>query len=370
MKENNLKIGVYGSPLAGKRTGIGNYIFYLLKNLESILPKAKFFVISQLDIEDLPFSNKENFTLIVEKNPFLRKLPKSVWLRYFSHRLINRLNLNVFWSGIPILPNLLKTGVTKIITVHDFNVHLVPETMKTTVRLGYKIYFNKSIREAHRIVTVSEGTAKKLSQFYSRQADAVVHPGVDLKKFKILNKQFVKDYLIRKNLNKYILFVSTIEPRKNLDSLIDAFMELKAKGRLKHYKLVIAGDSGWKNRTIKKKIKKFSSEILYLKYVPEEELPLLYNGADLFVLPSIYEGFGMPAQEARACGCCVMVSDIPELHESAGPGAIYVKPTKEGLKEALSLFEKGKLSCDKEKLREGLFLWEEEAKKLAEVLIK
>ena len=370
MKRKGFSIGVYADPIFEKRTGVGNYIFNLCKALFKILPEAQFFLVCQKAPKEIPFPNKENLSIVVERESKLKVFPRTLWFRFFSSRLFENLKVQVFWSGLPIIPRGLR-GIRKVLTVHDLNYYIVPETMKLRTRLSYRFFFRKSLLEADSIVSVSQGTAERLNKLFKIKVDAVVHPGIDPNIFKPLDKRNVRDFLQRKGLKfNYIFSVSTLEPRKNLNSLIDAFLELKAEGKLRRYKLVLAGDRGWKSSNVKRKLRRFSSEIVYLGYVPERELPFLYNGASLFILPSIYEGFGMPAQEARACGCCVMVSDIPELHESAGPGAIYVKPTKEGLKEALSLFEKGKLSCDKKRLREGLFLWEEEAKKLAEVLIK
>ena len=368
MERRVINIGIYGNPILGKRTGVGNYVFNLCRTLSKLLPNAHFFLICQREPEEVPFIR--NYSVIVEANRRLRALPKAIWFRFFAGRLIEGLKVESLWSGLPLLPKGLR-GIRKVLTVHDLNYYVVPETMRLRTRLNYKFFFKRSLTEADRVVSVSRGTANRLKELLKVEVNAVVHPGVNQNLFRQIDRKLVKSYLESRGLNfKYILSVSTLEPRKNLKSLIDAFLELKAEGKLRRYKLVLAGDRGWKSSNVKRKLRRFSSEIVYLGYVPERELPFLYNGASLFILPSIYEGFGMPAQEARACGCCVMVSDIPELHESAGPGAIYVKPTKEGLKEALSLFEKGKLSCDKEKLREGLFLWEEEAKKLAEVLIK
>ena len=367
-----LNIGIYANPLFGKRTGIGNYIYNLCKAVEKVVKDdVHFFLFSQktLKDEDVPFSR--NYIIIEEKNFLIKKIPSSLWFVFFSWRLINEYPIDVFWSGLPFVPWNLNPRVKRVATVHDLNYRLVPKTLRLRTRLAYNLLFEKSVLKANKVLAVSEGTAKKLRNFLGLEVDAVIHPGVNTRVFRPLGKKEVIRYLnFRRLPEKFFLSVSTLEPRKNLKSLIDAFLELKAEGKLRRYKLVLAGDRGWKSSNVKRKLRRFSSEIIYLGYVPERELPFLYNGASLFILPSIYEGFGMPAQEARACGCCVMVSDIPELHESAGPGAIYVKPTKEGLKEALSLFEKGKLSCDKKRLREGLFLWEEEAKKLAEVLIK
>ncbi|ADY73945.1 glycosyl transferase group 1 [Desulfurobacterium thermolithotrophum DSM 11699] len=363
-----MKIGIYGNLFLGKRTGIGNYIYNLCKHLESFLPEAEFFIFSQRKPDEIPFG--KNFSVIVEENPFLRKLPFSLWLRLFSFRLINQYNLDFFWSGMPIMPLYLDQSIKKIITVYDLNLYLVPETMKTLTKINHKLFFKKSILESDVVVTISKGTAQRLKKFLGVETDVVVYPGVDDTLFYPRKREEVESFLKSKGINsKYILSVSTLEPRKNLELLVESFLELKEEGYLQDFKLVLVGNKGWKINKLYQKIKRFKEEIIYLGYIPDEELPLLYSGATVFVLPSMYEGFGIPVLEARACGCCVITSNIPELKEAGGKGSIYINPQKNILKDTLFSFINKNIDCNKEKLRENLFFWKEEAKKLAKIFI-
>jgi glycosyltransferase involved in cell wall biosynthesis len=132
------------------------------------------------------------------------------------------------------------------------------------------------------------------------------------------------------------LSVATPEPRKNLDAVLRAYLELKRDGKLKEHQLVLAGPTGWKNRPLQQKLGEARSHGLVLAgYVPDEWMPMLYAGADALVFPSLYEGFGMPVLEARTCGTRVVTTDTPELREAGDEYVIYVQPTKDGVKAGI-----------------------------------
>src|SRR4029077_11293484 len=144
-------------------------------------------------------------------------------------------------------------------------------------------------------------------------------------------------YLSRLGVKRpYLLSVATPEPRKNLDAVLRAYIELKRDGKLSEHQLVLAGPTGWKNRGLKQRLDEARPYGLVLAgYVPDESMPMLYAGADALVFPSLYEGFGMPVLEARACGARVVTTDIPELREAGDEYAIYVQPTLDGVKTGI-----------------------------------
>jgi glycosyltransferase involved in cell wall biosynthesis len=294
----------------------------------------------------------------METNSLFKKVPSVFWYRYFSHRLINEENLDFFWSPLPILPKFISPNIRKIITVYDLNIYLVPHTMNKKSWLWYKLYFGKSVMEANKIITISKGTSQKLKKILNKNADVIVRPGVDRNVFH--RKQIKKLFDF-----KYILSVSTLEARKNLETLVLAFLELKNEGLLRNIKLVLVGKNGWKNKNLLKLIKKFPEEIIYTGYISDEKLVNLYNGAEVFVYPSIYEGFGMPVLEARNCGCCVITTDIPELREACGEGCIYIQPNKQSLKKALKEFFYDGKKCKYSS--EHIIDWDVEVKKFAKI---
>jgi len=352
-----MRIGIYVDIFKNNLTGIGRYNFELIKRLPTVLPEFEFVFFSQRDIKYKPL----DVPLYLEKNEFLKKLPAAIWYKYFSYKLINNLNLDYLWSPIPILPNHINITIQKVINLYDFNLYIVPGTMDYKTWAYYKLYFKNSIMNADKIITISKGTALKLKQYFGRDADEIIYPGVDTNIFKKRNipeKMF--DF-------KYILSVSTIEPRKNINSLIEAFIDLKKEGFLKDIKLVLVGKNGWKNKDILRKMNAFKDDILYLGFVSDSKLAALYNGAEVFVFPSIYEGFGIPVLEARSCGCCVITTDIEELKEACGRGCIYTKPDKNSLKESLRKFFYRKSKCSDDS---HIYIWDEEVKKLQNIFIE
>jgi glycosyltransferase involved in cell wall biosynthesis len=131
------------------------------------------------------------------------------------------------------------------------------------------------------------------------------------------------------------LSIATREPRKNLPLLVRTFRHLKERGLLADHNLVLAGDRGWKDAEISAAVARAGDSLRDIGYVPEDQLAALYSGADAFVFPSKYEGFGMPVLEARACGTRVVTTDSPELREAGGEDAIYVMPTEEDLRAGI-----------------------------------
>ena len=111
---------------------------------------------------------------------------------------------------------------------------------------------------------------------------------------------------------------------------------MKNQDLLPEYKLVLIGGKGWKYKNLESLIEPNNREhVVSLGYVPNEDLPSLYTGAKIFIFPSVYEGFGMPVLEARACGTRVVTTDIPELREAGGPDTIYIKPTQKGIQQGI-----------------------------------
>jgi len=143
---------------------------------------------------------------------------------------------------------------------------------------------------------------------------------------RILDKEMVNKTLQVFHISTpYILTVATQEPRKNLVKTIEAFISLKKKGKIPFHKLLLVGSRGWKSNYLQGLIDS-NKDIVSMGYMDDDKMPYLYNGADLFVFPSKYEGFGMPPREALLCGTGVVVSDIPELREATFGLGIYIDP--------------------------------------------
>jgi glycosyltransferase involved in cell wall biosynthesis len=360
-----IKIGIDGRALQGKRSGVGRYVFELCKELDKQLPEATFFVYSNILIE-MPVIS-ERWKLRLDPLSFTKYIKPVIWLKLFSPRLCKKDNLDVYWGPATFLPR-LTDKVKKIVTVHDINYVIVPETMSATHRFANLLFFKSDIRRADILTANSFGTSEKIKKVLNRTADKVIYPSVDQQKLNDSIKN-QKEILEIYNLNSpYILAVATWEPRKNLELLLSVFLDLKREKRLSNYNLVLVGGRGWKDSKLNSIITSSESrEIKPLGYISDEHLGAIYAGAEVFVFPSIYEGFGIPVLEARVCGTKVITSNIPELMEAGGEDTEYITPTYGELKRAL-------LEIDNITYRNDFKVvfntWEFGAKELAELFKK
>jgi glycosyltransferase involved in cell wall biosynthesis len=217
-----------------------------------------------------------------------------------------------------------------VLTVHDLIALNSPEYCSRQNALYYKKFLPQSILKAKRIIAVSSTVKRDILEKYDIDPEKieVVYHGVDPRFKKVEDPHILSN--IRKQYrlpDKFILFVGNLEPKKNLERLIEAYGKLKSDSALDH-KLVIAGHAAWKFNTIFKKVEalKLSSSVIFLGYVDEGDLPSIYSLTDLFVFPSLYEGFGLPVLEAMACETPVVCSKKGALPEVTGNLAAQVDP--------------------------------------------
>ncbi len=213
-----------------------------------------------------------------------------------------------------------------VITIHDLSFIRFPHLFRPANRLYLSVMTRLSARRARRLIAVSEHAASEAARLLgiSRRKIDVVYHGVD-PTFRPLPADEVAAFRQRHQLpEQFVLFVGTLEPRKNLIRLTEAFARLDRGDT----KLVLAGGKGWLCEDLFAKVEALglSDAVVFTGYVPSEELPLWYNAASAFTYPSLYEGFGMPVTEAQACGTPVLTSKTSSLPEAAGDGALLVDP--------------------------------------------
>ncbi|WP_315077648.1 glycosyltransferase family 1 protein [Acinetobacter guillouiae] len=317
-----MKIGFDARALVGKRTGIGNYIWSLLNEMANLIPNAEFIAYCPEGL--IPsFSENLQHTLIRSNRTYL--LPGYCWLKWRSASLIKKDNINVFWATRTLYPSQLIGEIPVVTTVYDLNHLICPETMPLINMVAHKIYFKHDVVNATKVVAISSGTAERVKGLLNRLVDSVVVPGTGME-FSPRNTSEILAVRQKYNLyNPYILFIGTLEPRKNLSTLLEAYKIIRNNG-FPNLNLVLIGQMGWKSKKLQKQLDKSSDGILELGYVPNEDLAAIYSDTEAFVLPSFYEGYGMPAAEARACGARIVASDIPELREAGGTEGIYINP--------------------------------------------
>jgi len=254
------------------------------------------------------------------------KAPGIFWHFFVIIDLILR-KPDLFFAPISYIIPALNFFSKNIIVIYDLCVFLPPQTRPSfKTKVIEKIFLRSAIRNTKKVVTISESTKKDIIKYFPIASEkiSVIYPAVaDNFRF-IDDKQKCKFALDKFNLpKKFILFVGTLEPRKNLVRLISAYHKLPNT-----CPLVIVGKRGWRYQEIFDKAEelRLKDKIIFLDYVPTEDLPYLYNSAACFVYPSLYEGFGLPVLEAMACGAPVITSNVSSLPEAAGEAAILVDP--------------------------------------------
>jgi glycosyltransferase involved in cell wall biosynthesis len=217
-----------------------------------------------------------------------------------------------------------------VTTIHDVSFKRCPEFFTLKDRLILSAAVRRAARRAARILSVSEHGKRELLDLYGIPPEriAVVYPGVD-DQFAPLNRESARRAVAKRYgiSAPFILTVGVIQPRKNLPRLLEAFARLKGILRTDH-KLVIVGKSGWREDNLLDRIRALDlvGDVALTGYVPYEDLPVLYNAADIFVYPSVYEGFGLPPLEAMACGTPVITGNLTSLPEVVGEAGIMADP--------------------------------------------
>lgn len=219
-----------------------------------------------------------------------------------------------------------------VVTVHDMVLHAYPETVRLRTREMLRMGLKKSMERADCIVTDSEFSRTEIAKYYPEYADKVevVPCGVDTKRFHPVEdaEEIARVKAAHNIRGEYFLYLGTLEPRKNLERLIQGYALLCQKYHGEVPKLVLAGGKGWMYESIFETVQMLHLEhrVLFPNYIPSEDMAALYSGATAFVFPSLYEGFGMPPLEAMACGTPVLTSNAASLPEAVGKAAILVNP--------------------------------------------
>lgn len=369
-----MKIGINGYeavvPRFGfdKNTGLPNRVgsaevcFELLVELEKRDKKNEYTIYLPVEpTKDMPQERKNWRYNVIPARKFwtLLRLPKAV----------RSDKLDVFFSPTHYASPFIKCP--EVIAILDVSYKHFPEMFKKKDLYKLLWWGKYSVKKAKKIITISVSSKDDIIKEYGVEAQKVevIHPGIkDFKESKMEKEEVLSAYGIS---SPYVLFVGTIQPRKNVKRLIQSISLL----RNKKVKLVIIGKKGWMYGEILSAPEKFgiAERVIFLHDVANEALPVFYKNAKCFILPSLYEGFGLPVLEAMHYSCPVITSNISSLPEAGGDAALYVNP-----EDVMDIAAKIDDVLESEKLRERMiklghaqvkkFSWETSAKETLKVL--
>jgi len=321
-----MRIILNTTSLLTQRAGIGNYTYNLFNNIRK-LNNCDLTYFSGIQISDKLNSNLseklnyKNSDIISNLTPeiFKKEIKKFIFENNIKK---NKYDLYHEPNYIPI-----STKIPFIITVHDLSPIKFQEYHKKNIVKNFTKYLSTSIEKSAAIIVDSEYIKKEIINFIPECSIKVnviplgasegFYPRTRIESIYTISKYG----LFYKN---YILTVSTIEPRKNLITIVTAYLNLPENIK-KNYPLIIVGKTGWKNKGLIEKIKK-SEYIKMLGYVDENELPFLYSSSIVVLYLSIYEGFGLPPLEAMSCGAPTVVSNASSIPEVVGSNGIKIDP--------------------------------------------
>ncbi|MDP3539333.1 MAG: glycosyltransferase family 1 protein [Azonexus sp.] len=323
-----MRLGIDAKALVGNRTGIGNWIWFLLQELPNHIPDLEIFAYAPSS--HIPILPKSIEKYAIRDNSAYPLMSGFFWLKLRAGHLVQDDSLDVFWAARTLYPIGLEKHTPVVSTIYDLVSVLYPSTMSIANLLAYKLWFKSDLQKATRIVAISQGTSDRLNAWIGRGADAIVCPGV-AEQYTPKSRTTIDHVMLKYGLTwPYLIFVGTLEPRKNMASILDA-LEVVNSSRSTPLSLALVGKRGWKNKALFERLDRGMPNVIELGFVPDQDLPSLYSGATALLMPSLYEGYGMPAAEAAACGIHVVASDIPELREAAGGSGIYIQPSPEGI---------------------------------------
>lgn len=318
-----MRIGIGAQLLSyprASRSGVGSYIRLLLEHLPLTLDDHELVVFAD---ERRTTAGAAQVTERPAPFPLRMRAVRLPYEQLVLPALARRAQLDVFHHPDP-LATTISPAPRIVVTVHDLTAFRFPETFGPQ-RARYKqAVLARAVTQAHRVVADTDATGRDLVELLDVDPDRVttVHLGVDA-----CWHPPDDDGAAPSCAMPYVLSVGTLEPRKNLGRLLQAFALARARGL--EARLIIVGPSGWKTGSLQGDADRHAvaDAVEFAGYVPTESLRRLYGGAAAVVYPSLYEGFGLPVLEAMACGAPVIASSTPAVAEVAGSAAVLVEPT-------------------------------------------
>jgi len=363
-----VRIGIDARLYLAERTGIGSYTAHLVQSFAEQAPGDEFVLFTDRQVP-VPAANFSNAVIEVKK--------RILWTLFFLPVALRSRKVDLFHGTANFeLPPFAPCRLVS--TVHDLIPLHFPELVSRKFYLLFRSLIGRAIRRSDRVITDSEYSRRDiLRRFPVAPEKVVVVPLAPHPRFRP-GQDRSADLAVRRKYGlrgRYLLFVGVFEPRKNIPFLVDAFTALRrGDSGGAGFQLALAGGPGYRGEEIAKEIRarNLEPEVRLLGYVPDEELPALYREADLLVVPSRYEGFGLPALEAMACGTPVLAADSSSLPEIVGPaGELFPLGEPEALAERIAALMESRDTLDamgrKGRTWASRFTWEETAARTLEV---
>ncbi len=354
-----MRIGIDAHSAHQRKTGIGVYTQNLVRALQAVDGANEYFLYGEGTAKNL-----RTVARIARENTYL---PYKSWADKLDI-------LHVPGYGAPLVSH-----GTLVVTVHDLIGMIYPENLALMSRFYWGTWLPMVVSRADRIIADSLSTKRDLMRLLAvpeskirviaLAADPRYRPIKDATALHQLKKRF--------NLAKpFALYVGTVEPRKNLHRVIEAWARMRARVKAPH-QLVITGFQAWAYSEVSDLVRRLGikRDVVFTGYVRDEELPLLYNASDLFIFPSLYEGFGMPVLEAMACGVPVLTANTSSLPEVAGDAARLADPMDTaGMADAMQeILEDGALRqrlSEAGQRRASQFSWDQTARETLSVYLE
>lgn len=355
-----LKIGVDARPLSYGITGNSRYLFEILPFLvrEDSPYRYTFFCNKPIHpvFADF-FAQNSHLVQVIE-----RKLVGFLWLHLAIPKLLNEHGMDIFWATLQMLPR-RKLTIPAVVNYHDLNFISAPQTMARWNYYQHKWFSPGSLRNADRVFCLSQNTKNEILNLNANLSEKlqVVYPGVNIPQQENSKPTMVPE--------KYLFCLATLEPRKNLKTLVAAYLMLKKQNLEYPYALVIAGRRGWGESELSEKLLSGSyqsSGIYFIENPAEEQLEQLWQYCAAFLFPSTHEGFGLPILEALVRQKICIVSNIAVFQEIIQPKLdILVKPLDtEGWRAAMLQLAERKSLERKPKWQPSEWSWQKTAQQI------
>ena len=366
-----MRIAIEAGTSWRNRAGTGIYVRNLFSAMEKVAPEHSYLYLAAS-------AASTSATLDVSERSKVQRLMNGLgqmaWLQVSLPLQLRKSRASVFHAPAMIGP--FWQPCPAVFTVLDLAIIRYPQAFDPLWRWYTLVALQLALPRAEAVIAISESTRQDVIRYIGLPSDRVrvIYCGYDKGFRPIEDRELLAAVRLKFGLpERFILNVGTLEPRKNVPRLLEAFQRLKSEYGIPH-KLVIVGERGWRYDDIFRHVQqsRLEQEVIFTGHVDADDLPALYCAAELLAFPSLYEGFGLPLLEAMACGCPIVTSTVSSLPEVVGNAALCVDPyDARALAEAMAVLllqpEKRAALVDRGFERAKLFSWEHAAAETVEI---